>query len=165
MSDDLIVSGQEAGQIEQGLTALAMDSSNQNIDQDSIKQAITLIAQGEDKMFEVFKLAYQLWNTMTKDDVAAQVAKSAITADQYKTIVGENYQAPATSTAPVGASTVASDSTAATSGTANVTHTVQAFLFTVKGCDVMKFIRSDHKLKQHYRKNQFWWSKVGSENK
>ncbi|ANK63351.1 hypothetical protein AYR56_05440 [Loigolactobacillus backii] len=68
-------------------------------------------------MFITFKFAYQLWNTMTKEDVAAQVAKSAITADQYKTIVGEEYQAP------VGTSTVASDSTAATSGTANVTPT------------------------------------------
>ena len=75
-------------------------------------------------MFITFKFAYQLWNTMTKEDVAAQVAKSAITADQYKTIVGEEYQVPAASTAPVGTSTVASDSTAATSGTAYVTPTV-----------------------------------------
>ncbi|WP_225359708.1 XkdX family protein [Loigolactobacillus backii] len=55
---------------------------------------------------------------MTKEDVAAQVAKSAITADQYKTIVGEEYQVPAASTTPVGTSTVASDSTAATSSAA-----------------------------------------------
>ena len=74
-------------------------------------------------MFITFKFAYQLWNTMTKEDVAAQVVKSAITADQYKTIIGEEYQAPAASMAPVGTSTVASDSTAATSGTANVTPT------------------------------------------
>lgn len=62
-------------------------------------------------MFITFKFAYQLWNTMTKEDVAAQVAKSAITADQYKTIVGEDYQAPADA------------STTVTSGTANVTPT------------------------------------------
>ena len=49
-------------------------------------------------MFITFKFAYQLWNTMTKEDVAAQVAKSAITADQYKTITGEDYVAPTTQT-------------------------------------------------------------------
>lgn len=75
-------------------------------------------------MLEVFKMAYQKWQTMTKEDVAAQVVKSSITADQYKKIVGKEYQAPAASTAPVGTSTAASDSTAATSGTANVTPTV-----------------------------------------
>lgn len=45
-------------------------------------------------MFTVFKFAYQLWHTMDKAAVAAQVAKQSITAEQYKTIVGENYQAP-----------------------------------------------------------------------
>lgn len=75
-------------------------------------------------MFITFKFAYQLWNTMTKEDVAAQVAKSAITADQYKTIVGEDYQAPvAASTTPAGTTSAASDSTATTSGTVNVTPT------------------------------------------
>lgn len=45
-------------------------------------------------MFTVFKFAYQLWHTMDKAAVAAQVAKQSITAEQYKTIVGEDYQAP-----------------------------------------------------------------------
>lgn len=45
-------------------------------------------------MFKTFRYAYQLWNTMDKAAVAAQVTKQAITADQYKTIVGEDYQAP-----------------------------------------------------------------------
>lgn len=71
-------------------------------------------------MFITFKFAYQLWNTMTKEDVAAQVAKLAITADQYKTIVGEEYQAP------TGTSAVASDSTAVTGGTTAATTTEAA---------------------------------------
>lgn len=46
-------------------------------------------------MFIVFKFAYQLWHTMDKADVAAEVANNSITADDYKTIVGEDYVAPA----------------------------------------------------------------------
>lgn len=47
-------------------------------------------------MFIVFKFAYQLWHTMDKTAVAVEVAKGAITADEYKTIVGEEYVAPTT---------------------------------------------------------------------
>lgn len=43
-------------------------------------------------MFMVFKFAYQLWHTMDKAAVAAQVAKQAITAEQYKEIIGEDYE-------------------------------------------------------------------------
>ena len=42
-------------------------------------------------MFTVFKFAFQLWHTMDKADVAAQVVKGSITAEQYKEITGENY--------------------------------------------------------------------------
>lgn len=73
-------------------------------------------------MFNSIKLWYQ-FNLWDKALVKASVAAAWITADQYKTIVGEDYQAPAASTAPVGTSTAASDSTAATSGTASVTPT------------------------------------------
>lgn len=45
-------------------------------------------------MMTVFKFAYQLWHTMDKDAVAAEVAKGSITADNYKAIVGEDYVAP-----------------------------------------------------------------------
>lgn len=44
-------------------------------------------------MFITFKFAYQDWKTMTDDDVAAQVAKGSITADQYKQITGNDYVA------------------------------------------------------------------------
>ena len=44
-------------------------------------------------MFTVFKFAYQLWHTMTKDDIAAEVKIGTLTADQYKEIVGEDYPA------------------------------------------------------------------------
>lgn len=47
-------------------------------------------------MFIVFKFAYQLWHTMDKDAVAAEVVKGSITSDEYKTIVGEDYVAPTT---------------------------------------------------------------------
>lgn len=47
-------------------------------------------------MIIVFKFAYQLWHTMDKAEVAAEVAKGSITADDYKTITGEDYVAPAT---------------------------------------------------------------------
>lgn len=46
-------------------------------------------------MIIVFKFAYQLWHTMDKADVAAEVANNSITADDYKTITGEDYVAPA----------------------------------------------------------------------
>lgn len=39
-------------------------------------------------MFIVFKFAYQNWNTMTKDDVMAQVVKGSITQEQYDQIIG-----------------------------------------------------------------------------
>lgn len=42
-------------------------------------------------MFIVFKFAYQMWHTMDKNAVAAEVAKGSITADDYKTITGEEY--------------------------------------------------------------------------
>ncbi|MGQ2804736.1 XkdX family protein [Lactiplantibacillus plantarum] len=45
-------------------------------------------------MFIVFKFAYQLWHTMDKTEVAAEVANNSITADDYKTITGEDYVAP-----------------------------------------------------------------------
>ncbi|WP_350443809.1 XkdX family protein [Lactiplantibacillus plantarum] len=47
-------------------------------------------------MIIVFKFAYQLWHTMSKSDVAAEVAKGSITADDYKTITGEDYVSPTT---------------------------------------------------------------------
>lgn len=47
-------------------------------------------------MMIVFKFAYQLWHTMDKDAVAAEVAKNSITADDYKTITGEDYVTPTT---------------------------------------------------------------------
>lgn len=47
-------------------------------------------------MMTVFKFAYQLWHTMDKTAVAAEVAKNSITADNYKTITGEDYVAPTT---------------------------------------------------------------------
>jgi hypothetical protein len=73
-------------------------------------------------MFNSIKLWYQfsLWD---KALVKASVAAAWITADQYKTIVGEEYQVPAASTTPTGMTSAASGSTAATSGTANVTPT------------------------------------------
>lgn len=42
-------------------------------------------------MFTVFKYAYQLWHTMTKEDVAKEVVKGSITKQQYLDIVGEYY--------------------------------------------------------------------------
>lgn len=42
-------------------------------------------------MMIVFKFAYQLWHTMDKAEVAAEVAKGSITASDYKTITGEDY--------------------------------------------------------------------------
>lgn len=47
-------------------------------------------------MMIVFKFAYQLWHTMDKTAVAAEVAKNSITADDYKTITGEDYVSPTT---------------------------------------------------------------------
>lgn len=44
-------------------------------------------------MFIVFKFAFQLWHTMDKAAVAAQVVKGSITAEQYKEITGEDYTA------------------------------------------------------------------------
>lgn len=44
-------------------------------------------------MFKVFKFAYQLWHTMDKEAVAAEVAKGSITAAEYKEITGEEYVA------------------------------------------------------------------------
>ncbi|GJI52559.1 XkdX family protein [Lactiplantibacillus plantarum] len=46
-------------------------------------------------MFIVFKFAYQLWHTMDKSEVAAEVANNSITPDDYKTITSEDYVAPA----------------------------------------------------------------------
>ncbi|WP_087842081.1 XkdX family protein [Lactiplantibacillus plantarum] len=46
-------------------------------------------------MMVVFKFAYQLWHTMDKTEVAAEVTKGSITADDYKTITGEDYVAQA----------------------------------------------------------------------
>lgn len=47
-------------------------------------------------MFIIFKFAYQMWHTMDKAAVAAEVVKGSITADQYKTITGEDYVAAVT---------------------------------------------------------------------
>jgi uncharacterized XkdX family phage protein len=49
-------------------------------------------------MLTVFTYAFQLWGTMTKADIATEVVKGSITPDQYKSIVGEDYTAPATTT-------------------------------------------------------------------
>lgn len=42
-------------------------------------------------MFTVFKFAYQLWNIMTKDDIATEVKKGTLTEKQYREIVQEEY--------------------------------------------------------------------------
>lgn len=42
-------------------------------------------------MIIIFKFAYQLWHTMDKAEVAAEVAKNSITANDYKMITGEEY--------------------------------------------------------------------------
>ena len=42
-------------------------------------------------MFTVFKFAYQLWHTMTKEDITAEVRKGSLTEKQYREIVGEEY--------------------------------------------------------------------------
>ena len=42
-------------------------------------------------MFIVFKFAFQLWHTMDKEDEKEQVRKGAITPEEYKDIVGEDY--------------------------------------------------------------------------
>lgn len=47
-------------------------------------------------MFVTFKFAYQNWKTMTVEDVAVQVVKGSITAEQYKEITGDGYVAPTT---------------------------------------------------------------------
>ncbi|CUR63876.1 XkdX family protein [Leuconostoc gasicomitatum] len=47
-------------------------------------------------MIIVFKFAYQLWHTMDKAEVAAEVAKNSITTNDYKTITGEEYVVSAT---------------------------------------------------------------------
>lgn len=39
----------------------------------------------------IFKFAYQLWHTMTEDDVKAEVVKGSITVEQFEDIVGHNY--------------------------------------------------------------------------
>lgn len=44
-------------------------------------------------MFITFKFAYQDWKTMTVEDVAEQVVKGSITANQYKEITGTDYTA------------------------------------------------------------------------
>lgn len=44
-------------------------------------------------MFITFKFAFQNWKTMTASDVADQVVKGSITANQYKEITGEEYAA------------------------------------------------------------------------
>lgn len=46
-------------------------------------------------MKTVFKFAYQLWHTMTKEDVAAEVEKGSLTEKDYREIVGEEYPADA----------------------------------------------------------------------
>lgn len=42
-------------------------------------------------MLLVFKFAYQNWNTMTREDEQAMVKKGAMTKEDYKDIVGEDY--------------------------------------------------------------------------
>lgn len=42
-------------------------------------------------MKTVFKFAYQLWHTMTKEGVAAEVRKGSLTEKDYREIVGEEY--------------------------------------------------------------------------
>lgn len=44
-------------------------------------------------MFIVFKFTYQLWHTMTKEDVAVAVEKVTLTEKQYQEIVQEEYPA------------------------------------------------------------------------
>lgn len=42
-------------------------------------------------MLLVFKFAYQSWHTMTKKDEQSMVQKGAMTKEDYKNIVGEDY--------------------------------------------------------------------------
>lgn len=42
-------------------------------------------------MVMIFRFAYQLWHTMDKVDEKEQVRKGAITPEEYKEIVGEDY--------------------------------------------------------------------------
>lgn len=42
-------------------------------------------------MFICFKFAYQLWHTLTKEQMQKQVDKGTLTPDEYKEIVGEDY--------------------------------------------------------------------------
>lgn len=42
-------------------------------------------------MVMIFRFAYQLWHTMDKEDEKEQVRKGAITPEEYKDIVGEDY--------------------------------------------------------------------------
>lgn len=42
-------------------------------------------------MFVIFKYAYQLWHTLTKEDIIKQRKLNHITDEQYKEITGEDY--------------------------------------------------------------------------
>ena len=42
-------------------------------------------------MYIIFKFAYQLWHTMTKEEVSLEVIKGGITPVEYQTIPGEAY--------------------------------------------------------------------------
>lgn len=73
---------------------------------------------------QILQMFWNDWGNHNLDFYKVYVQCGAISKDDYKTITGDDYQATvAASTTPVGTSTVASDSTAATSGTANVTPT------------------------------------------
>ena len=43
------------------------------------------------EMKTVSKLAYQLWHTMTKEDIIQQVKMGSLTEKDYREIVGEEY--------------------------------------------------------------------------
>lgn len=43
------------------------------------------------EMKTVFKFAYQLWHTMTKEDIAEQVKIGSLAEKDYREIVGEEY--------------------------------------------------------------------------
>ncbi|GAB6091799.1 XkdX family protein [Furfurilactobacillus curtus] len=46
--------------------------------------------------FDLFKLFYQQWHTMTAADLKVQVSNKVITADQFKEITGDDYVAQTT---------------------------------------------------------------------
>ncbi|MCT3021053.1 XkdX family protein [Pediococcus pentosaceus] len=45
-------------------------------------------------METMINIMYNSWGTLTKEEVAAYVVKTALTPEEFKEIVGEDYVAP-----------------------------------------------------------------------